>query len=688
MASAAQKAKWDEIHKRERKQFEAIQAATHEQRENSLEDRRFATIPGAMWEGDFGDQFENRVQLEVNKINPAVMRIFNEYRNNRISADFIPMDGEDDEIADLCDGLYRADEADSRAEEAMDNAFDEGVLGGVGAWRLIAEYEDESDEENERQKIRFEPIHDADVSVYWDLDAKMQDKSDANVCYVISSMTHDAFEAEWGEKPTSWDRSDLSTTTWNWCPVDVVYVAEVFRVERVKKEILIFEDVAGEEVRHTQEELDETPAIWGDLEAKGTRFVRKRTVTEKKVRKYIMSGNSVLSDEGYIPGSEIPIVPFYGKRWFVENVEHYTGHVRPCKDVSRLKNMQLSELAELAARSPNEKPIFTPEQVLGHETRWADDNVKNYAYMLVNELEGPQGDTILSGPLGYTKPPAVSPAMAALLQVTEQDISDILGNQEAGEEIMPNVSGKAVELVQNRLDLQSFIYMSNMKKAVKRSGQIWLSMAGDLFVEDGRRMKSIDKQGESSFVTINDAKVLDAETGKIGLKNDISKARLEVSATIGPSSQTKRQASVRAFTGMMQITADPETQLVLGSLALMNMEGEGIEDVREWNRKRLVSMGVLQPNEQDKAEAAEAQANAQPDPNVVLMQAVADKERAQAGKYQKDAEKVDAEIGEIRADTIKKLSEVEREERAAAVSGAAALAPQGTRQPTLPSTNG
>ena len=67
------------------------------------------------------------------------MRIINEYRNNRITVDFTPKDGEgdvgDDELADTCDGLYRADEQACTANEAYDNAFDEGVQGGFGRRR-------------------------------------------------------------------------------------------------------------------------------------------------------------------------------------------------------------------------------------------------------------------------------------------------------------------------------------------------------------------------------------------------------------------------------------------------------------------------------------------------------------------------------------------------------------------------
>lgn len=142
--------------------FNRTQTALREGRVQCKDDRRFYSIPGAQWEGEWEEQFENKPRPEINKVHQAVMRVINEYRNNRISVDFKPKDGETNlDLADVCDGLYRSDEQDSCAEEAYDNAFEEAAGGGFGAWRLRATLEDEYDEDNDRQRIRFEPIYDA-----------------------------------------------------------------------------------------------------------------------------------------------------------------------------------------------------------------------------------------------------------------------------------------------------------------------------------------------------------------------------------------------------------------------------------------------------------------------------------------------------------------------------------------------
>jgi hypothetical protein len=204
MARLTKDQRLSNIHAEAMAEFDRIQSSLRDERLQCLQDRRFYSISGAQWEGPLGEQFENKPRFEVNKIHLAVIRIINEYRNNRITVDFISKDGQDnDSLADTCDDLYRADEADSGAEEAYDNAFEEAVGGGFGAWRLRSEYEDEEDDENDKQRIRIEPIFDADSSVFFDLDAKRQDKADAKHCFVISSMTKQAYINQWNDNPSS-----------------------------------------------------------------------------------------------------------------------------------------------------------------------------------------------------------------------------------------------------------------------------------------------------------------------------------------------------------------------------------------------------------------------------------------------------------------------------------------------------
>lgn len=660
-----------EVFARARKRIDGAQTALRNERMQCLEDRRFYSIAGAQWEGPLGEQFENKPRFEMNKVHLAVIRIINEYRNNRIAVDFTTKDGSPkDDLADACDGLYRADEKDSGAQEAFDNAFEEGVGGGFGGVRLCTRYEDEEDDDDTRQRIDIVPITDADSCLYFDMDSKRQDKADAKWACVLTGMSFDAYKEAYGDDPASWGKQ-VYQSEFDWVTQDVVYVAEYYEIEQKPETIYFYRGLAlgddePNEMKVTAAELAE-PGKVEELAATGFKLVRQKRITRKRVHKYQLNGSKVIEDEGLIVGSCIPLVPYFGKRWVVDNVERCMGHVRLAKDAQRLSNMLMSWLAEMAARFDVEKPILTPEQIAGHAQMWADDNIAKFPYLLINPITDAMGQKVPAGPVAYTKAPNMPPAMAALFQIAEQSLQDLLGNQQAGEELQANISAKAVELVQNKLDMQTFIYMSNFSKLVQRVGEVWFSMAKEVYVEDGRDMKSLAADGKAGTVTLYKP-VIDKESGARVVQNDLSKAKLDVVVDVGPSSSSRRAATVRALMGLRTITQDPETMAVLDSMIIMNMEGEGLGELHEFFRAKLVRMGVLKPTEEEAAAMQEEAANAKPDANAEYLQAAAQKQL-------EDAQLAQAKVGETNAKTIATLAGIESSQQADAIALAAALTP-------------
>lgn len=631
MARPSKQEQLQKIHAEALAEFDDIWAAVQNEREQAREDRRFYSIAGAQWDGAMGELFEARPRFEFNRVHLAVIRCVNEYRNNRVTVDFTPKDGssEQDELADTCDGLYRADEAACSAQEAYDNAYEEQVSGGMGAWRLRADYEDEEDEDNDAQRIKIEPIFDAESSVFFNLDARRQDKADARRCWVLTPYTHAKFREEFGHDPATWPR-DVYSYEFEWVTPDIVWVCEHYRIEERTEMVYVFEGVAGDQMKVTEAELKDDPAMMGELLATGFRMVKEKRVKRKEVRKYLLSGAKTEEDCGVIPGKHIPIVVTYGKRWVVDGIERFMGHVRLAKDAQRLSNMLMSWLADMASRFDVEKPIFTPEQVQGHATAWARDAIDRNAYLLVNAVTDPAtGQKVAQGPIGKTSAPQVPPVMAALIQLAEQALSEILGAQERGEELQANISGKAVELIQTRLDMQTFIYMSNFAKGMKRSGEIWLAMKKDITVEKARRMKVIGRDGKSGSVVVNEL-VYDTKAGTEVVKNDLARADFEPEVEVGPSSSSTRAATVRGLTGLLTITQDPETQQALTLATIANIEGEGLQDTREWARARALKLGIVKPTEDEQRRMAEEQANAQPSPQDTYLQAAAEQAQADA----------------------------------------------------------
>ena len=118
----AAKSNWPEIHKRALDNFDRATEGQLEIRAHALLCRRFISIPGAMWEGAWGEQFANSIKVEIDKISKGVDKIITDYRQNRIVPDFRPASADaDTSTANTIDGVHRADNYHFKSQQARDN---------------------------------------------------------------------------------------------------------------------------------------------------------------------------------------------------------------------------------------------------------------------------------------------------------------------------------------------------------------------------------------------------------------------------------------------------------------------------------------------------------------------------------------------------------------------------------------
>lgn len=671
-----------DTHARAMAGFRAAYEATADQRAAALEDRRFHTVVGAQWDGAFGEAFGNRPKIEVDMTHKQVKRAETEYRENRITVDFISKAGAkpDTDLADICDDLFRADAMDSQADEAIDNCFIEGIGGGFGAWRLTCDYEDDEDEDDERQRIRFIPIYEADQHVYFDPNAKLYDKSDAAWAILIQPMARSAFEEEYPDvDPASWPLDTaVSTPLFAWSTPDNVYIAEYFERAEAKTTVYKYEGPAGEPEKLREDAFDspeDFTAAEDGLFARGFTLIGAKQIKRRVVNKWILTGAGILKDCGRIAGCEIPIVPFYGERAIIDGAEHSLGMVRKVKDAQRLRNMQVSTLAEIAATGGTDTPIFTPEQVSGHEYAWANSAQTNPAFLLLNAVyDQVTGQMLPSGPIAFKQAPQIPPAMAALITQMTSDIDTLMGSQDNGDEYSSNLSGKAVELVQTRLDRQVYLYMSNLAKSMKRCGHIWLGMARDVYVEDSREMRAVSDTDSVDFVTINRPEI-DPDHGLVR-GADISRAKFDVAVDVGAASSSARAGMVRTLVSMLQFATTPEDQSVLFSHIVRNLEGDGIGAIREYYRRKMVQIGVEEPTDEDRQRAADQARAQQSQPLSAqdqFLMAEAQKSASMAEKARADTARAIADTTYTEARTAETLAGINTERQRAAIEAANAL---------------
>jgi hypothetical protein len=637
----------DEVLERALRRFDEAANPQLEMRALSLAARRFATIPGAQWEDDgWAEQFEKSIRIEGRKIQRPIRKIETDYRENRIIPDFRP-DGKeaDQETADALDGLHRADSYEFKAQQARDNAFSEAVMGGFGAYRLASVDEDEYDPDNDHRRVN--PgliIADADQKVFFDPQAVLYDKSDARFAFVLTAYTRDGFKDEWGEdKVVSWPEG-VTKRQFDWYATELVYVAEYYEKED-KHEVCYVLDhqQTGKKEKFWASDIEGDVKEWVDAKKlAGFNVVEKRK-KRCRIHKYILSGAEMLEDKGRIAGQCIPIVPVYGNRAFVDGMERFWGIVQPNMDLVRVYNSCISRLAEVNATSPNEKPIFTPEMVAGHEDSWSRQHIDRLAYGLINPLTDPNTGQIVA----YIKPADMSPVLAALLQIVSSDLLE--DEQDGADTVKANTSAEAMDIAAMRVDAKSGVYLDNMRQSVQREGEIYLGIVSEEYTEEGREMNTMSEDGDDGQIILMENT---SEGGENRIRHDLTRGKYKVIASVSEATATRRDKTVRSSLHIAEVSlnaGDNEMSQAAVITAVANSDGEGIDDLKKFARKRGLQIGLFEPNEEE--QAAMAEQSAEPDPTTILVQ-------AQAADLTASAEKKTAETAKAKAQTLQIMDEL------------------------------
>ncbi len=622
--------------------------STRQIREKVIESIRFVRIPGAQWEGstfagtELLEQLDKYPRFELNKVAKEIDRIISEYRKNKLTVKFRPADSKaSKDLAEKLNKAFRADWVRSNGDAAAINCFDDAVTGGMGAIELCAEYENEEDPLDERMKITFKPVFDSQSCVFWDPNAKEYDKSDAEWCGLSYTMTPEAYKAKYDKAaPSSVEK--IETGQWqDWWTPDAVTICRWFEVRTDKIDVIAYKNpfTLEQSIYYSDEIAD----IEDELLESGFLEVARRQVKKKRVYCGIFDGEGWLEEPKRIPGSLIPVCMQYGKRWFIDNVERIEGHATKAMDAQRLDNLMVSMLADTATQGNESTPIVDIDQISGLERVWANRNKTRPAYLPLKSIKDKQGNIIAAANVsGYTQPPQVSPALATLLQYTGAAIQEITGASNM-QSLPSNLAEDTVESIFSRADMQSYIYMDNAAATMRYVGKVWLSMAKEVY-GSSQELAMQDEEGNRTFGDLS-AGVVDRQTGKTVMLNDLATANFDVEVDIGESFTAKRDAVRRDLLnllGMMQ-PDNPYYPVIMAKI-VDNSDGDGLEELQRFNRKLMLQNGIAKPEEEDAELMQEIQAEEQAqqppvDPNVLLAQAEMQKAAVAEQKNQMEYQK-------------------------------------------------
>ena len=642
-------------HEEARKSFERDYAYAEENRDLANEDMRFVVVPGGQWEGFLEDTYVNKPKMEYDMVVQAVDRFMGEWAANELMPKFRDEDSDDQDDAELIDGIFRQMWRKEGGRMAAKNAVFEAAACGFGAVRMGTRYVDDYGVDDDRQDPTFTAIHGAHASVVFDANAQTITKQDAGHASVIIEYSREKFEELWPDvEPESLTQKDDSRG-FHWVTKDSIFVVERYEKREKKSRIYLYMNQQGERQEIFDSELE---YFKPELEMGGFYEVKNRKVKRREIFKSVLIGSRYLEEPRKISGKIIPLIPIYAFWAYIDGKEHYYGIVRKQKDPQRILNLQLSKLAEQAAESAREVPIFAPEQVKGLQTRWAEMRLGNQNFALARPLLDKMGNIISSGPLGSLKPPAIDPATQGLIEFTTQHIRTTSGGMPQDVED-PDASGKAILAVQKRIDMHTYTIMDNIANGMVRIGECFISIAQEIFTEDNRRVTILQEDGTEEIRRLNS---YENKGGKIAKVNSIGSKRFEVYASVGPSFESQRRETIEFMKEIMAVLP-PEHPLYSAVLSTVidAMQGVGLGIVKDFNRKQMLLNGLVEPaNEEEQKMVMEAQqANQQPQSMEELIQSQAAlnfaeaqgqqaqnvKDLASAEKYKAEAAKIIEDIG-------------------------------------------
>jgi hypothetical protein len=195
----------------------------------------------AQWPAEERKRRENdgRPVLQENRLPTFVHQVTGDIRQLKPAIKFVPVDNEADEKrAEIIGSLTRYIENRSEAGAIYFRAADSQVACGIGHWRVLTEYADDT---TFNQEIRIAPIEDG-VAVLWDADSVLPSREDAMYCFVPVDMTRASFEAKYpGKTP-----NEIGDIGWNnaseWVSDDFVRVAEYWTKVPTKRKLALHPD--------------------------------------------------------------------------------------------------------------------------------------------------------------------------------------------------------------------------------------------------------------------------------------------------------------------------------------------------------------------------------------------------------------------------------------------------------------
>lgn len=546
--------------------FKTSEAAESEWRRDALDDVKF--YAGNQWEETARRRRRKNKQpiLTINRLPQFKRQITNEIRQQRPAVQVNPRHDTTVEGAQIVQGRIRDIEVDSHADMVYDLGTDQMVITGLGYWRINTAYKSGMTFD---QKIRIKPIKNH-FMVYDDPDCEELDRSDRQYLFIVCDLSTPEFKRKYPQSKTAASLSDLQSVGDNprqWLKDGGVRLAEYYYT--VEKTVKLYEYKDG---RVT---LD-APPDKNDIE-------QERDVSKTQVMWSKICALDVL-EEHEVPCAFIPVVVVVGEEINIDGKVNWTGMVRDGKDAQRAYNYWKTSATSQIALASKDPVIAASGQLQNHEEEWRDAHLNDPAVLTYEPVV--EGNQLLPAPAKQPSEPPIQ-AMSAMMNGAANDLMATIGLNDASlGERRPDEAARSVLLRQQQGKISTAHYSDNVSRAVRFTGELILSymQCMDEAPHVGRIIKADDSVSHAVFHKNqpDQAKKL-AKDGQQVV--DLGQGTYDVTVSVGPSYQTKRQEAVASILALIQ--AEPSVLNIVGDLLFGNMDWHNAPEIAKRFKKLL-----------------------------------------------------------------------------------------------------
>jgi len=626
----------DEVLARANERFAYAEEADGDNRKAALDDTRFVYKRGEQWDQDTRAKRKKwrLPSLEFNQLKQFVSQVVNDQRQGRPGIKFSPAGGDASEkVAQLKQELVRGVEVKSKAEAAYDTGFLHAVVGGRGYWRIRSDYESKK---SFNQCLKIDVLTDPQA-VRIDPDYQEPDASDIKWGFVTEKIRKSDYERRFKGAPLSWATTEETALWYPTSNKQVVFIADYYEIVESEDELVLLDDGA---VLWADELVRDQKA--GKVDPKA-RVTKTRKATRTRCDWYTLGGGERVLERHPWKGAYVPIVACIGDEVVIDGERIYQGLIRPAREPQQLLNYGMTQMAIRLSQTPKAPWVAAKAAIKGFETLYESSNEEEYAVLPFNHVDA-AGNAI---PQPTRQPGSdLDVGWANWVQTMQSQIRSTIGMYENNLGMRAQeTSGKAILAREAQGDNATFHYLDNLSRAIKHTGTV-LDDLIPYYYDTQRMVPLIDRDGAQRMGEVNQqVPVVDPAGGDGAVKyatnpdNDLTRGEYAATVESGPSDSTKREATRETMVELFQ--AFPPAAQILGDKLLAVVDMPDAKEAAE-------RFKVLLPPQIQAMEAAKAQGQRPPDPQMVqqLQQAQGQLQQMQQAMQQMQQENAQLKQGQ------------------------------------------